>query len=163
MWYHVQNSINLTLRSKVNVVSRSWMYVIYRLMVIDHCAKYDMKMSNRSWPWGQRWRSYWNHECTQHIVLSWWYTGPCAKYGMPINVTAKRSYKPNKNLHRQIDRQSDSYLSPKTLYGWGRGGIHVKSKSCLLQLNTCTSIWFWNKLVFTIKHHFFKYIKYYVL
>lgn len=58
-----------------------------------------------------------------------------------------------------MDRQSDSYLSPKTLYRWGHGGI--KSKSCLLQLNTCTSIWFCHQLVFTIKHHFIKCIKYY--
>ena len=36
---HVVNSINLTLRSKVNVVSGSWMYLTHPLMVIDPCAK----------------------------------------------------------------------------------------------------------------------------
>ena len=32
--------INLTLRSKVNIVSGTWMYVSHLLMVIDPCAKY---------------------------------------------------------------------------------------------------------------------------
>ena len=41
---HVINPINLTLRSKVNVVSGSWMYLTHSLMVIHPCAKYGMPM-----------------------------------------------------------------------------------------------------------------------
>ena len=37
--------MNLTLRSKVNVVSESLMYMTHPLMVIDPCAKYGMPMS----------------------------------------------------------------------------------------------------------------------
>ena len=44
---HVINPINLTLRSKVKIVSWSWMYTTHRLMVIHSCAKYDKPMSNQ--------------------------------------------------------------------------------------------------------------------
>ena len=103
---HVINPINLTLRSKVNIVSGSWMYVIHTFMVIDPCAKYGKPMSiqkllwaghkNMSkpiyiWPWDQSARSYLDHECTRHIFLIW-YThvsnmviDPCAKYGKPMS------------------------------------------------------------------------------
>ena len=83
---HVINPINLTLRSKVNVVSGSWMYTS------SHChrpmCKFGMPMSKqtevtgRTWrhdksllisPWGQRSTSNRDHECTCHI-FSWWYT-----------------------------------------------------------------------------------------
>ena len=48
---HVKNPINLTLRSKVNVVSGSWMYVTHLLMVIDPCAqiRYANVKANRSY------------------------------------------------------------------------------------------------------------------
>ena len=103
---YVINPINLTLRSKVNIVSGSWMYVIHTFMVIDPCAKYGKPMSiqkllwaghkNMSkpiyiWPWDQSARSYLDHECTRHIFLIW-YThvsnmviDPCAKYGKPMS------------------------------------------------------------------------------
>ena len=42
-----QKPINLTLRSKVNIASRTWMYVSYLLMVIDPCAKYGRPLSNQ--------------------------------------------------------------------------------------------------------------------
>ena len=43
-----QNPINLTLRSKVNVVSGSRMYVTHCLIVIHPWAKYDMPMLDRN-------------------------------------------------------------------------------------------------------------------
>ena len=43
---HVKNSVNLTLRSKFNVVLGSWMYTTHRLIVIHPCAKYGKPMSN---------------------------------------------------------------------------------------------------------------------
>ena len=42
---HVIIPINLTLRSMVNVVSGSWMYLTHILMVINPCAKYGKPMS----------------------------------------------------------------------------------------------------------------------
>ena len=42
---HVINPINLILRSMVNVLSGSWMYLTHPLMVIGPCAKYGMPMS----------------------------------------------------------------------------------------------------------------------
>ena len=41
-----QKPLNLTLRSKVNIESGSWMYATHRLMVIHPCAKYGKPMSN---------------------------------------------------------------------------------------------------------------------
>ena len=41
-----ENPINLTLRSKVQVVSRSWKNARHHLMVIHPCAKYGKPMSN---------------------------------------------------------------------------------------------------------------------
>ena len=53
---YVINPINLTMRSKVNVVSWSWMYLTHPLMVIDTCAKYGMPMSKLTEVTGQTWR-----------------------------------------------------------------------------------------------------------
>ena len=39
-WSHIKKPINLTLRSKVKVMLKSWMYEI------QPCAKYGMPMSN---------------------------------------------------------------------------------------------------------------------
>ena len=39
-WRHVKNLIYLTLRSKVKVVSGSWMYITHPLIVINKCATY---------------------------------------------------------------------------------------------------------------------------
>ena len=41
-------SINLTLRSKVDAVSGSWMYATHALGVIDPCAKYVMPTSKQA-------------------------------------------------------------------------------------------------------------------
>ena len=83
---HVRNPINMTLRSKVNVVSGSWMYLTHPVMVIDPCAKYGMPMSKQTeitgrtwrhdkslliWPWGQSSILNQEHECTCRI-FSWW-------------------------------------------------------------------------------------------
>ena len=38
--------INLTLRSKVNVILKSWMYATHCIMVIHSCVKYGKPMSN---------------------------------------------------------------------------------------------------------------------
>ena len=43
-----ENNINLTLRSKVNIVSGSWMYVTHHLVVIHPWAKYGMPMPDRN-------------------------------------------------------------------------------------------------------------------
>ena len=45
---HVINPLNLTLRSKVNVVSGLWMYVTYPFIVIDPCARYQMPLSKQT-------------------------------------------------------------------------------------------------------------------
>ena len=45
---HVINPINLTLRSKVNVVSGSWMCATHHLMVIYPWAKYGKSLSNQT-------------------------------------------------------------------------------------------------------------------
>ena len=39
-----QKPINLTLRSKINIESGSWMYATHRPVVIHPCAKYDKPM-----------------------------------------------------------------------------------------------------------------------
>ena len=48
---HAINPINLTLRSKVNIESGTWMYVSHLLMVKDPCANYGMPMSNQNMLW----------------------------------------------------------------------------------------------------------------
>ena len=45
---HVKNTINLTLRSKVNVVSGPRVYATHCVMVIHPCAKYGMPMSTKN-------------------------------------------------------------------------------------------------------------------
>ena len=45
---HVKNSVNLTLRSKINVVLGSWMYTTHRLIVIHPCVKYGKTMSKQN-------------------------------------------------------------------------------------------------------------------
>ena len=42
-----QRPINLTLKSKVNIESGTWMYATHSLMVIHPCAKYGKPMSNQ--------------------------------------------------------------------------------------------------------------------
>ena len=51
-----KNLINLTLRSKIKVVSGSWMYWTLSLMVIDPCVKYGMPMSKLTEVTGRTWR-----------------------------------------------------------------------------------------------------------
>ena len=60
---HVINPLNLTLRSKVNVVSESLMYLTHPLMhmVIDPCAKCGMPMSKPTDVTERRWR----HDMTE--------------------------------------------------------------------------------------------------
>ena len=54
---HVINPINLTLSSKVNVVSGSWMYATHPLIVIHPCAKYgNVKMWQQTEVMGRTWR-----------------------------------------------------------------------------------------------------------
>ena len=80
---NVKNPLTLTLRSKVNVVQGSWRYKTHSLVVIDPCVKYCNVKPRKSYgpdtktcknpikkTWGQRSMSYWDHECTRHI-LSW--------------------------------------------------------------------------------------------
>ena len=91
---HVINTINLTLKSKFNVVSGSWMYLTHCLMVIDTCAKYGMPMVKGH-------HRIWN-ECTRLIVL-WWYTDV---QNMVSQCQSKKSDGLDTNLHRQKDRRT---------------------------------------------------------
>ena len=72
---HVIHPMNLTLRSKVNVVSGSWMQATNPLMVSE--LWFSNVKENRSygsdtktwknlqiWPWGQRSRSNRDHQCS---------------------------------------------------------------------------------------------------
>ena len=45
---NVINAINLTLRSKVNILSGSWIYTIHLIMVIHLCAIYGMPVSKQT-------------------------------------------------------------------------------------------------------------------
>ena len=85
-----QKTVNLTLRSKVNVILGSRMYTTHHFMVIHPWAKYGKPMSNwkknvMSWTQKLTWKNllsltlrskvnmYQDYECARHIV-SWWYT-----------------------------------------------------------------------------------------
>ena len=85
---HVKNPIILTLRSKVNAILGSWMFLTHCLIVLDPCAKYNMLMSKQTKVAGGTGRHVKNPinltlrskvnvvsglECMRHIV-SWWYT-----------------------------------------------------------------------------------------
>ena len=76
-----KNPINL-------VTDQDRIGILYDLMMIHPCVKYDMPISKQTEVTGQTWRhiknlinssfrskvkSYVDHECTWHIVL-WWYT-----------------------------------------------------------------------------------------
>ena len=90
---HVINPINLTLSSKVKVVSGSWMYLTHPLMVIDPCAKYGMPMSKQTEVTCWTWRHDKSLRSKVNIQLrSWMYAThrfmvihPCAKYGKPMS------------------------------------------------------------------------------
>ena len=120
----------LTLRSKVNVESGSWMYATHPLMVIDPCAKYGKSMSHQKIVKGRTrkqvknpinltlWSkstSYRDHECTgkQHI-LSWWYTHVP---NMVSQCQTKKNCWLDTNLHRWTDRVIPIY--PPELHSWG--------------------------------------------
>ena len=112
-----QKPINLTLRSKVNIESGSWMYATDRLIVIHLCAKYGKPMSIKksngpdtktcqktiNFTWRSKFKSYLDHEGTRHIVL-WCYTHVP---NMITNFNRRKSYGPDTNLHRQTDGQTD--------------------------------------------------------
>ena len=97
---HVINPINLTLRSKVKVVSGSWMYLTHSLMMIDPCAKDGMLMSKLTEVTGRTWQKPVNLTLRSKVNIesgSWMYTTHClmvihpsAKYGKPMSNQNQR-------------------------------------------------------------------------
>ena len=89
-----QKPINLTLRSKVNIKSGSWIYATHRLMVKDPCAKYGNQCQSKKKVWSGHennlknpinltWRlkfkvvsGSWIYATHRLMVIH-----PCAKYG----------------------------------------------------------------------------------
>ena len=75
-----QKLINLSLRSKVNMESGSWMYMSHLHMVIGPCAEYgklnsngpDTKTCQKPYKFDLEARSNLDYECTWHIIQ--WYT-----------------------------------------------------------------------------------------
>ena len=149
---HVKNAINLTWRSKVNIVLGSWMYPTHFLMEIDLSQiSYANVMANRSYTYGSdtnkfqnsinltlrsKSKSYRDHERMQHN-LSWWYT---QVPNMVNQCQTKKSFWPDTNLYRrQTDgrtdiQQSDSYLPLNFVR---RGPLNLKTlKKIAVQL-TC--------------------------
>ena len=124
---HVKNTPNLTLTSKVKVILGSQMYATHRLMVIHPCAKYGMPMSKdknvTGWIWSHvnntinlTWRS--NVKGQGHTqIFTVCNTSPHGVTPMCqiwyANVKEQKNYRPNTNLHRQMDRQSDTYIPPE--------------------------------------------------
>ena len=124
---HVINPINLTLRSKLKVVSGSWMYLTHPLMVIHPCPKYGMSMSKLTEVTGRTWRHVknsinltlrskfnvvsgsWMH-ATHHTLVIY----PCAKYGKPMS-NQKTLWATDRRAYRLTDRRtdSDSYIPPE--------------------------------------------------
>ena len=111
---HVINHINLTLRSKVKVISGSWMYLTHPLLGIDQSAKYGMPMSKLTEITG--WTSR-HDKNSKNLTLrskfkvlsgSWMYVThrlmvihPCAKYGMPMS-NQKKSYGPDTKTGQKL-------------------------------------------------------------
>ena len=126
---YVKNPINLILRSKVKVVSGSWMYWTLPLMVIDPCAKYGTPMSKLTevtrwtwrhddmrkaykWPGGQKSSTNREHYCTTSHGNT-----PMCEINIVSHCKPKLSHGPDRNLHRQIDRVIPIY--PPELCSWG--------------------------------------------
>ena len=94
----------LTLRSKVNVESGSWMYATHPLMVIDPCAKYGKSMSHQKIVKGRTRKQVknpvnltlkskinilsgsWMYRYATHPLMG---INPCAKYGKPMSNQKK--------------------------------------------------------------------------
>ena len=125
-----QKTINLTLRSKVNIKTRHivlWWYTCLPNMVSLCQIKKKLwaERDNFQKPYkfylkvkGQRSRSYLDLECTRQIA-SWWYTHVS---NMVSQDQPKKSYGPDTNLHRQTDkkrqtdRQTDRQIDGQTVW-----------------------------------------------
>ena len=93
-----KNPVNLTLRSKINVVLGSWMYATHRQTVLQPCVKFGKQMSNRGKGMGHTWihvknpiyltlRSKVNIKSVTWIYV-WHFLivkEPCTKYGKPMS------------------------------------------------------------------------------
>ena len=115
---HVINPINMTLRSRVNVVSGSLMYAPHCLMMIDPCAKLICPIIKIKGSYGSNTKTLifvlevkgqrliGIMKTTQHVV-SKWYTmcQICHSYGPETNLDRQRT-------DAQTDRENDSYIPP---------------------------------------------------
>ena len=102
-----QKPLDLTLRSKVNIDSGSWMYATHCLMVIHPCAKYGKPMSIQKKVMGRTRKHVKNPinltlRSTFKVVSgSWMYAThrlmvilPCAKYGNPLSNHKQEAHRP---------------------------------------------------------------------
>ena len=94
-----KNLVNLTLRSKINVVLGSWMYTTHRLTVVHLCAKFDKQMSNRKKGMGRtrihvKNPIYLTLRSKVNVMSGLWMCAThclmvkhqCAKYGKPMST-----------------------------------------------------------------------------
>ena len=129
-------AFKLTLRSKVNIESGSWMYATHCLMVIHPCAKYGKPMSIQKKVMGRTWKHVKNPvnltlRSTFKVVSgSWMYAThrlmvihPYAKYGKPMSnhkkVMGRTGICTDRRTDGRMDRQTDSYIPPWTLFPGG--------------------------------------------
>ena len=134
-----QKPLNLTLRSKVNIESGSWMYLTHWLMVIHPCAKYGKPMSNHKKLIGRTRKHVKNpinltlRSKFKVVSGSWMYAThrlmvihPCAKYGKPMSNHKKVMGRKRICTDRRTDtdRQSDSYIPPWTSFAGGIITLH---------------------------------------
>ena len=122
-----QKPINLTLRSKVNIETGTWMYVSHLLMVIDPCPKYGKPMSNQNIVIGRTQKHVKKPinltEMSKFKVVSgsWMYVTyflmvihPCAKYGKPMSNQKKVISRTRICTDRRTDRQTDVWMDGQT-------------------------------------------------
>ena len=116
-----QKPINMTLRSKVNIESGSWMYTTHRLMVKHQCAKYGKPVSipKKVMDWTQKHVKNpinWTLRSKFKVVSgSWMYPThhfmvihPCAKYGKPMSIQRTVMDRTPKHVKNPINLTSRS-------------------------------------------------------
>ena len=126
---HVKNPINLTLRSKFNVVSGSWMYTTHRLMVIHPCAKHGKPMwiQKKLWAGQKKCQKPYKFEIQVEVQDRIWV----------MNVRICTDRRRTRQTENQTDRQTDGQTE------WLRSKFKVVSGSwmyathCLLVIHPC--------------------------
>ena len=127
-----QKPINMTLRSKVNIESGSWMYTTQRLMVIHQCAKYGKPVSipKKVMDWTRKHVKNpinWTLRSKFKVVSgSWMYAThhfmvihPWAKYGKPMSIqrtVMDRTWKHVKNTINLTSRSKFKAVSESWMY-----------------------------------------------